>query len=247
QWDEKEKEMKKLQNHFEQETFKYRADFELLNNRYQNELNQLKFENDKLRLNTNKSDIAGTEIEKQIQIRNTEINKLKQDVHLKDTQIADKDKLIQQTQKDVEIIKQDLHKEEQLSIHYKKFINQPKQKNSKLTQKFNDQNETEEKIQSFDTNKFLSTLSTPTHGIHFDTFRSSSKLLKTFTGHTSYVRGIDYSTFDDCQFICSGSHDKTVRVWDVDKSKQIQSFNGHSDSVYCVKFSSYHYHNHHQN
>ncbi|ETO20610.1 G-protein beta WD-40 repeats containing protein [Reticulomyxa filosa] len=81
----------------------------------------------------------------------------------------------------------------------------------------------------------------------FDTFRSSSKLINTFSGHTSIVRSIDYSIFDDCQFICSGSNDKTVRVWDVDNNKQIQSFNGHSSCVYCVKFSSYYYHNHRQN
>ncbi|ETO36547.1 F-box and wd40 domain protein, partial [Reticulomyxa filosa] len=81
----------------------------------------------------------------------------------------------------------------------------------------------------------------------FDTFRSSSKLINTFTGHTSAVYSIDYSTLDDYQFICSGSSDKTVRVWDVDNNKQIQLFNGHSDYVYCVKFSSYHYRNHRQN
>ncbi|ETO07761.1 hypothetical protein RFI_29629, partial [Reticulomyxa filosa] len=81
----------------------------------------------------------------------------------------------------------------------------------------------------------------------FDTFRLSSKLINTFTGHTKAVLSIDYSTFDYCQFICSGSSDKTVRVWDVDNNKQIQSFNGHSNNVYCVKFSSYHYHNHRQN
>ncbi|ETO17577.1 hypothetical protein RFI_19744, partial [Reticulomyxa filosa] len=54
---------------------------------------------------------------------------------------------------------------------------------------------------------------------------------------------IDYSTFDDRQFICSGSYDKTVRVWDVDNNKQIRSFNKCSSHVFCVKFSSYHYHN----
>ncbi|ETO11327.1 hypothetical protein RFI_26048, partial [Reticulomyxa filosa] len=80
----------------------------------------------------------------------------------------------------------------------------------------------------------------------FDIFRSSSKLLNTFTGHTDFVNNIDYSTLDDCQFICSGSDDNTVRVWDVDNNKQIQSFNGHSDFVRCVKFSSYHYRNHRQ-
>ncbi|ETO03134.1 hypothetical protein RFI_34276 [Reticulomyxa filosa] len=80
-----------------------------------------------------------------------------------------------------------------------------------------------------------------------DIFRSSSKLINTFTGHIRCVNSIDYSTFDDCQFICSASDDNTVCVWDVDNKKQVQSFDGHSDSVFCVKFSSYHYHNHHQN
>ncbi|ETO18958.1 hypothetical protein RFI_18283 [Reticulomyxa filosa] len=37
------------------------------------------------------------------------------------------------------------------------------------------------------------------------------------------------------------------RVWDVDNNKQIQSFNGHSNHVYCVKFSPYHYYNHRRN
>ncbi|ETO11763.1 WD-40 repeat protein, partial [Reticulomyxa filosa] len=81
----------------------------------------------------------------------------------------------------------------------------------------------------------------------FDTFCSSAKLINTFTGHTRVVYSIDYSIFDDSQLICSGSSDKTVRVWDVVNNKQIQSFNEHSNYVYCVKFSSYHYHNNHQN
>ncbi|ETO34730.1 hypothetical protein RFI_02360, partial [Reticulomyxa filosa] len=80
-----------------------------------------------------------------------------------------------------------------------------------------------------------------------DIFRSSSRLLKTLYGHNNFVCSVDYSTFDDCQFICSGSYDKTVRVWDVENSKQIQSSNGHFDCVYYVKFSQYHYYNHHRN
>ncbi|ETO06881.1 WD-40 repeat-containing protein [Reticulomyxa filosa] len=75
----------------------------------------------------------------------------------------------------------------------------------------------------------------------FDTFSSSCKLLTTLTGHTDAVYSIDYSTFDGNQFICSGSDDKTVRVWGVDNNKQIESFNGHSGWVYCVKFSRYYY------
>ncbi|ETO27381.1 G-protein beta WD-40 repeats containing protein [Reticulomyxa filosa] len=76
-----------------------------------------------------------------------------------------------------------------------------------------------------------------------DTFRSSSKLRNTFNGHTWCVNSIDYSTFYGNQLLCSGSADKTVRVWDMDTNKQIQSFNEHSDSVNCARFSSYHYHN----
>ncbi|ETO33318.1 G-protein beta WD-40 repeats containing protein [Reticulomyxa filosa] len=80
-----------------------------------------------------------------------------------------------------------------------------------------------------------------------DIFRVSSHLLTAFTGHTDFVYSIDISTFNDCQLICSGSYDKTVRVWDVETSKQIQSFNKHSAWVYCAKFSPYHYYNHNQN
>ncbi|ETO31829.1 G-protein beta WD-40 repeats containing protein [Reticulomyxa filosa] len=80
-----------------------------------------------------------------------------------------------------------------------------------------------------------------------DTFRSSSKLLKTFSGHTDCVYSIDCFTLDCDQFICSGSDDKTVRVWDVENNKQIQSFNGHSSSVSCVKFSPYHCRNYRRN
>ncbi|ETO12237.1 WD-40 repeat protein [Reticulomyxa filosa] len=80
-----------------------------------------------------------------------------------------------------------------------------------------------------------------------NTFCSSSKLLKIFSKHNGTVYSIDYSTLDDNQLICSGSQDKTVYVWNVDTNQQIQSFNGHSNIVYCVKFSPYHYHYHHRN
>ncbi|ETO07597.1 WD40 domain-containing protein, partial [Reticulomyxa filosa] len=62
----------------------------------------------------------------------------------------------------------------------------------------------------------------------FDTFCSLSKLLKTFNAHKDCVNSIDYSIFNGGQFICSGSGDKTVNVWDVETNEKIQSFNGHS-------------------
>ncbi|ETO05363.1 WD repeat-containing protein, partial [Reticulomyxa filosa] len=80
-----------------------------------------------------------------------------------------------------------------------------------------------------------------------DTFRSMSKLLKIFSGHTCCVCGIDYFTIDDRQFLCSGSYDCTVCVWDVETNKQIHLFHEHLDRVNCVKFSPYHYLKHHCN
>ncbi|ETN99662.1 G-protein beta WD-40 repeats containing protein, partial [Reticulomyxa filosa] len=62
-----------------------------------------------------------------------------------------------------------------------------------------------------------------------------------------YVYNIDYITFGSHQFICSGSHDPTVCIWDVDNNKQIQLLNGYSNAAYCVKFSSYYYQNNNEN
>ncbi|ETO06960.1 WD-40 repeat protein, partial [Reticulomyxa filosa] len=76
-----------------------------------------------------------------------------------------------------------------------------------------------------------------------DTFRELSKLLNIFTGHMNFVYSIDFSTFGDSQVICSGSLDKTIRMWDVKTSKQIQSFSQLLNWAYCVKFSPYHYYN----
>ncbi|ETO06100.1 WD repeat-containing protein, partial [Reticulomyxa filosa] len=84
------------------------------------------------------------------------------------------------------------------------------------------------------------------HVFTFDSFHSSSKLLNTFTKHKSIVWSIDFVKFDDRQLICSGSSDKTVRIRDIDKNKQIQSLKEHSSDVLCVKFSPHHYNNHRQ-
>ncbi|ETN99375.1 hypothetical protein RFI_38106, partial [Reticulomyxa filosa] len=98
-----------------------------------------------------------------------------------------------------------------------------------------------------DLDKLIANYVTATTFFMFDTFRSSSKLINTFNAHEDIVWSIDYSTFGDCQFLCSGSYDTTVSVWDIDNNKKIQSFDGDAGDVSCVKFSSYHYHNNRQN
>ncbi|ETO27447.1 hypothetical protein RFI_09689 [Reticulomyxa filosa] len=115
-------------------------------------------------------------------------------------------------------------------------------KNDQINQ-ININNNNEDKKESDHNHQLLQSKSTS----NFDLFRSSSKLLNTFTGHTNIVWSIDYSTLDGGQFIFSGSEDNTVCVWDVNSNKQIQLFDGHLSEVYCVKFSQYHRHNHRQN
>ncbi|ETO33738.1 G-protein beta WD-40 repeats containing protein [Reticulomyxa filosa] len=93
---------------------------------------------------------------------------------------------------------------------------------------------------------FAHNLIQATNFFMLEMFCSSSKLLKTFTGHNRCVYSIDCSTFDGCSLLCSGSDDKTVRVWDIETNEQIQLFNGHEGYVYCVKFSQYHHYNNHR-
>ncbi|ETO32119.1 hypothetical protein RFI_04999, partial [Reticulomyxa filosa] len=152
-----------------------------------------------------------------------EMEKLKKDIESKNNEIQK--------------IKQEMQvKQKQIMEQQKNFEEKNKQMNENK----------EEKKENIMNNNSSTSIINIAFNYNFELVRSF-KLINTFTGHTDWVRSIDYSIFDDCQFICSGSDDKTVRVWDIDNNKQIQSFNGHSDSVYCVKFSSYHYHNNRQN
>ncbi|ETO25236.1 WD-40 repeat protein [Reticulomyxa filosa] len=67
------------------------------------------------------------------------------------------------------------------------------------------------------------------------------KSLKTLNGHNGTIYSID--SLNNDKYICSGSSDNTIRVWDIETSKQIQMFHKHLGSVICVKYSPYHSHN----
>ncbi|ETO14337.1 WD-40 repeat protein, partial [Reticulomyxa filosa] len=104
-------------------------------------------------------------------------------------------------------------------------------------------NNNEDRKEYDDDNKLLQSKSSKHSIFNFDMFHSSSNILKTLTGHTSTVWSIDYSIFDNCEFICSGSRDNTIRIWDINSNKQIQLSKVHSSAAQCAKFSLYHRNN----
>ncbi|ETO09239.1 hypothetical protein RFI_28149, partial [Reticulomyxa filosa] len=180
-----------------------------------------------------------------------QLNKKNKDeiVELKEKELVEKDNETKRVQResqqellklraDIEITKKDFVEKEK---HYNESIKILQEKNEKLTQDIQKLSNKEERK---DDDSLFSSNFKPS--FPFALFSSSSKLLKTLSGHTSRVFSIDYSTLDG-QFICSGSEDKTVRIWDAETAKQIQLFDKHQYVVYCVKFSPYHYHNHRRN
>ncbi|ETO24180.1 WD repeat-containing protein [Reticulomyxa filosa] len=173
-----------------------------------------------------------------------EIERLKKDVQCKMENLRQE---ALKYQSDIEIIKKNFNSKQltqcETSVKLKEKDPQSACDYQKVTVSIDNQIEKKQKESNNNVTNSSSILLSSINIIDFDMFHQSAGLLKTFIGHTDYVYGIDYATFDDGQFICSGSIDKTIRVWDVETIKQIQSFNGHSDYVNCVKFSPYHYYN----
>ncbi|ETO24450.1 G-protein beta WD-40 repeats containing protein [Reticulomyxa filosa] len=87
----------------------------------------------------------------------------------------------------------------------------------------------------------------------------TSKSLHVFNGHKLGVRCVDISPLQSNNnndnnnnnksnhigviggngyTICSGSFDKTIRIWDIETTKQLNVFKGHENSVYCIKYGS---------
>ena len=60
-------------------------------------------------------------------------------------------------------------------------------------------------------------------------------LIRTFSGHSFSVRSVAFSP-DGC-YALSGSEDKTLKLWDVNRGNCLRTFIGHSDYVRSVAFS----------
>jgi len=60
-------------------------------------------------------------------------------------------------------------------------------------------------------------------------------LIHTFEGHTDYVRSVCFSPCSN--FICSGSDDETIKLWNIEDYQLITTLKGHIEWVLSVCFS----------
>ncbi len=81
--------------------------------------------------------------------------------------------------------------------------------------------------------QFLAGASDTSTAVHI--WRLGRTQVAAFTGHTAGVTSIDLS--QDSRILVSGSHDRTVRLWDFASGNQIGLFTGHTDRVYDVAFN----------
>ncbi|ETO35006.1 WD-40 repeat protein [Reticulomyxa filosa] len=199
---------------------------------YQIEVKQLQSENEQLRLTVQ---LYEKEKEKNVILAN-ENDALKKtimqqmDKDQRDRDIETKGKLLK-LRVDIEIMKKDFAEKENKQLsHYDKLIKLLEEKNEKCIQQKEITSSNEERKE----NENLMDFTCISGSVY------PFKLLKIFGEHLSTVYSLQYLSFDGNQYLCSGSVDKTVRVWDLNISKQIQIFTGHSDSVRSAKFSPYH-------
>ena len=63
----------------------------------------------------------------------------------------------------------------------------------------------------------------------------SGELVRTLSGHTSWVWSVAFSP--DGMWLASGSGDQTVKLWDVASGELVRTLSGHTDPVRSVAFS----------
>ncbi|MCL2115730.1 MAG: DUF4062 domain-containing protein [Methanobrevibacter sp.] len=71
---------------------------------------------------------------------------------------------------------------------------------------------------------------------HHQMHTPTGPLKKTLTGHTDVVHSVCFSSDD--KYVVSGSHDGSVRVWDLQTQEEITRLEGHTSVVNSVCFSS---------
>lgn len=54
--------------------------------------------------------------------------------------------------------------------------------------------------------------------------------------HTNSVDAVAVNPKNAKEFV-SGSHDKTIKLWDVTKTKSIATLQGHREGVWCVNYN----------
>ena len=64
----------------------------------------------------------------------------------------------------------------------------------------------------------------------------TGKIIKKLKGHNHFVQSVDIS--NDGNYIISGSWDKTVRLWNLEKCITQRIFKKHKKDILCTKFSS---------
>ncbi|ETO31189.1 WD-40 repeat protein [Reticulomyxa filosa] len=64
-----------------------------------------------------------------------------------------------------------------------------------------------------------------------------NKQLQLFNGHTDGVCSIEFSSFNCGRYLCSGSSDATIRLWDLETSKSLHTFNDYKKTIWCVAMS----------
>ncbi|ETN97734.1 WD-40 repeat protein, partial [Reticulomyxa filosa] len=188
----------------------------------------------------------------EIEKLNTEIKKMSEEIKKKNEKLEFKNKQLLEKEEEIQTICEQLietctnndnnnNKEKQTRVKTT-FNTILKEQVKESTQTPNQNDDTEQK-ESSDSKPSTSLPKTYTEHV-FDALRAL-KLRKAFRKHAKCVYSIHLSSFENGKYLGSGSQDKTVRIWDVNVTKELVSFEGHSEPVHCVKFSDYHYHNNH--